>query len=35
MAIAPPSESEKAAPNHLTYVLHFFDELRHIAPGRQ
>jgi serine/threonine-protein kinase len=34
MAIAPPSESEKAAPTHLTLVLHFFDELRRIAPAK-
>jgi serine/threonine-protein kinase len=34
MAIAPPSQNEKAAPTHLTFVLHFFDELRHVAPAK-
>jgi eukaryotic-like serine/threonine-protein kinase len=34
VAIAPPSQSEKAAPTHLTFVLHFDEELRRIAPGK-
>jgi Tol biopolymer transport system component len=34
VAIAPPSESEKTAPTHLTFVLNFFDELQRIAPAK-
>lgn len=34
VAIAPPSESEAVAQNHLTFVFHFFDELRRIAPAQ-
>ena len=35
VAIPPPPEGEAIVQNHLTFVLNFFDELRHIAPGQE
>jgi hypothetical protein len=35
VVIAPPSDDDLFAQTHLTFVLHFTDELRRIAPARR
>ena len=35
VVIAPPSDDDLVAQTHLTFVLHFTDELRRIAPARR